>query len=292
MNNSLAMKQRSAAVRKRRRFSPAKLLSYLVMLLACFCIIFPILIVLFTSFKTDQEYVSSTVFQLPQSFLNFENYVNAFTSGNFLRAFKNSAILVVTGALGNVALGSMSAYCLGRFDFKGRSMFRSLYVISAAVPGATLQVSIYMLLKNMGLTGTMAAPILLYISTDIVQVWIYLQYIETISPSLDESAMLDGASYFRIFVSIIFPLLMPATATVLILKTVSIYNDMFIQYLYMMGDKMQTVSTALQTFAGVSTNLQNTLSAAIVIVMLPTVILFLALQKQIFGGIVMGSVKG
>lgn len=293
MNKSFAIKQ-PMAIQKRRKqqASPVRFVSYLVMIAASCCIVFPLLMVLFTSFKTDQEYVSTTVFQLPQSFLNFENYKNAFMSGRFLRAFKNSAILVIAGALGNVALGSMTAYCLGRFQFPGRSALNLLYVISAAVPGATLQISIYLLLKNMQLTGTMAAPILLYVSTDIVQIWIYLQYIETISVSLDESAMLDGASYFRIFCSIIFPLLMPATATVLILKTVAIYNDMFVQYLYMMGDKLQTVSTALQTFAGVSTNLQNTLSAAIIIVMLPTVIIFLALQKKIFGGIVMGSVKG
>jgi len=278
-------------VKRKKRVSIGRCFSYIVLILASLIIIFPILFIVFTSFKTDSEYVSTTAFQLPQSFLNFENYYNAFTSGRFLQAFKNSVILVVVGSLGNVLLGSMTAYCLGRFDFKFRDSLKLLYVVAAAVPGTTLQVSIYMLLKKFGLTGTMIAPILLYLSTDIVQIWIYLQYIDKISVSLDESAMLDGASYYRIFISIIFPLFTPATATVLILKSVAIYNDMFVQYLYMMGDKMRTVSTALQTFAGVSTNLQNTLSAAIIIVMLPTVIIFLLMQKKIFSGIVMGSVK-
>jgi ABC-type glycerol-3-phosphate transport system permease component len=235
--------------------------------------------------------------QVPAKLYNSEIYLLDLTGivagtqfrGQFESRMKG--IIEEAKALGNVILGSMTAYCLGRFDFKLRDSLKLLYIVSAAVPGTTLQVSIYMLFKKMGLTGSMAAPILLYLSTDIVQIWIYLQFIEKISISLDESAMLDGASYLRIFISIIFPLLTPATATVLILKSVAIYNDMFVQYLYMMGEKMQTVSTALQTFAGVSTNLQNTLSAAIIIVMLPTVILFLLMQKKIFGGIVMGSVK-
>ena len=152
--------QRTAAVkhRKKRRFSPARLISYLVLIIASCCIIFPLLMVLFTSFKTDQEYVSTTVFQLPQSFLNFENYINAFINGRFLRAFKNSAILVVAGGLGNVVFGSMAAYCLGRFQFKGRNALNLLYVISAAVPGTTLQVSIYLLLKIWGSPEPWARP--------------------------------------------------------------------------------------------------------------------------------------
>ena len=268
------------------------IIGYAVLIFVVLIIVFPITIVFFSSFKTDDEYINTLATQLPKSFLNFKNYITAFTGANLLRAFLNSFILVAVGASGSVVIGSMLSYVLSRFDFPVKGLIKGVYMLTAMIPGVTLQVSIYGIIKSLGLMGTMYAPILLYLGTDLLQVWIYLQYMDTIPESMDESAMLDGASYFRIFVSIIFPMLGPATATVFILKAITIYNDMFIQYLYMSGDKLRTISTALQIFTGQNANMQNLMSAAIIMAMVPTLILYLVLQKFIFRGITSGSVKG
>ena len=209
-----------------------------------------------------------------------------------LSSLKNSVVLVALGTAGSVLLGTMITYCLSRFDFILKKYIMYMYLASAIIPGALLQVMVYKTMKILHLTGTMGAPVLLYISTDIVQVWIYLQYFENISISLDESAMIDGASYFRIFRSIIFPLLKPATATIVILKSIMIYNDMFTQYLYMSSTKLHTITTALMAFSGQFATTFNVMAAGCVTAMLPTIIIFLALQRYIFRGITLGSVKG
>lgn len=108
---------------------------------------------------------------------------------------------------------------------------------------------------------------------------------------LDESAMVEGASLFRIYRSIIFPLLTPATATLIILKTISIYNDMYIPYLYMPKQSLGVVTTILMRFQGVNSGEWNLICAAILLILLPTVILYFFLQRYIFEGVTSGAVK-
>jgi multiple sugar transport system permease protein len=272
-------------------FVVTRTLKHLCLLVWTFLVLYPLTILLFSSFKTDEEYVRTSVFSLPESFLNFSNYIKAFMEGDFINAFKNSLILVAVGAIGTVFIGAMVAYCLDRFDFALKKYIKLLYTISYIVPSVALQVSIYAVMKGMNLTGSIYAPILIYLSTDIVQLWIYLQFMDKISVALDESAMIEGASYFKIFRSIILPLLAPATATVVILKSVTIYNDMYTQYLYMSKLELQTATTALMSFSGDRINVQNLMSAAILIVMVPTILIFLFMQKYVFNGITVGSVK-
>lgn len=109
--------------------------------------------------------------------------------------------------------------------------------------------------------------------------------------NLDESAMIDGAGYFTVFWKIIFPNLLPATATLAIIKSVDVLNDMYIPYLYMPGTKLRTLTTMLMDFSSSLTGSWQTLSAAIVIVMVPTILLFIFFQRYIFAGIVAGAVK-
>jgi multiple sugar transport system permease protein len=254
-------------------------------------VVFPLLVVVLTSFKTEQEYIRTSVFQLPQSFFNLSSFKTAFVQGNMLTAFKNSFLLIAVSGVFYIFLGAMTAYCLSRFSFRGKKMITGVYLVSAMIPSITLQVSIYGILKTMGLVGTMYAPLLLYIGTDLIQIWIYMQFLGKIDVSIDESAMIEGASYVRIFARIIFPMLAPATATILILKSVTIYNDLFVQNLYMMKTSLMTVTTALIVFQGNRVNDESLMCAAIVMIMLPTVVGFLALQKYIFNGITVGALK-
>jgi raffinose/stachyose/melibiose transport system permease protein len=275
------------------REKPALMLKYLILILFALMVLFPMTIVFLTSFKTEQEYVNTSVFQLPQNFLNFANYLRAYKDAHFTSALTVSFKLVVISTTVNVILGTMTAYCLNRFQFTLNKTIKFLYTLSAIVPGVTLQISIYKLFVEMHLksfAGPLAAPILIYSATDIIQIWIYLQFMEKIPVSLDESAMMDGASYFRIFRSIIFQLLMPATATVIIIKAIGVYNDLFTQYLYLSG-RSNSISTALNSYAGVFGGTSHILCAGIVIVMIPTILIFIFMQRYIFEGITVGAIK-
>ena len=255
-------------------------------------VIIPMIMLLFISFKGNAEYNNTLAIMPPKSFLNFENYRKTLIEGKILFSLKNSFILVFFGGLLNVLFGSMTAFILNRFAFKLKKQITKMYVIAAIVPNALLQVVIYKVMFMLKLTGTFGAPIIIYSLPNIMQVWIYLQFIERIPISLDESAMIDGASYLKIFRRIIFPLLLPATATVLTTQCIFIYCDMFTQYLYCSNVKMMTATTALMAFTGRFASTFNVMAAGCVAIMLPTTILFLFLQKYIFSGLTVGAVKG
>ena len=137
----------------------------------------------------------------------------------------------------------------------------------------------------------MAAPIILYIGTDIISIYIFIQYLNNISYSLDESAIIDGANYFTIYFKIILPLLKPAIATVLIIKIVGVYNDFYTPQLYMPSEELAVVSTSLYRFMGPYGAKWEIIFAGIVICIIPTLIIFISLQKYIYNGLVNGSVK-
>ncbi|MNE82432.1 L-arabinose transport system permease protein AraQ [compost metagenome] len=118
-----------------------------------------------------------------------------------------------------------------------------------------------------------------------------MQFLDSISESLDESAMLDGASYWTIYWRIILPLLSPAIVTVIIVKGVNIYNDFYTPFLYMPKSSLQVVSTALFKFKGPYGSQWEVICAAIMIAIIPTLIAFISLQKYIYNGFAQGSVK-
>lgn len=267
-------------------------LKYFAVLLMCCVILLPILIFLLSSFKTNQEFAKTTLFQLPEAF-DLENYKQVFIKGHLLTAYRNTLILLLFGVTLNIMFGTMLAYALGRFQFRARGLILAMIMGARVIPTITTQVATFTVIKSIGLYDTLWAPILLYAGTDVVQIFLYLQFIESIPYELDESAKLAGASNFRIYWDIILPLMKPATVTAVILKVVAIYNDMYIPYLYLASDKNLVISTALLRFNGSAYGSQvPILAASFILVMIPMLILYILAQNLIFDGITAGSVKG
>ncbi|PQP89983.1 carbohydrate ABC transporter permease, partial [Paenibacillus sp. AR247] len=248
-------------------------------------------VVIINAFKSRDEFNSSSSMSLPHNFLNFENFKVVFERGGLLSGFGNILIIIVVSLALNILFGTMVAYVLGRFDFKLKPIVFGAYLVATIIPSITTQVATFGIIKSLGLYNTMGAPIVLYIGADVIQIILYLQFIRNIPYDLDESAMVEGASLFKIYRSIIFPLLTPATATLIILKTISIYNDMYIPYLYMPKQSLGVVTTVLMRFQGVNTADWNLICAAILVILLPTVILYFFLQRYIFEGVTSGAVK-
>ncbi|MGU3471587.1 carbohydrate ABC transporter permease [Paenibacillus sp. D51F] len=264
---------------------------YLTIVLALFVVFFPIYSVFVGAFKTQMEYYQSSSLALPHDFFNFDNFKKVYDVGDLGLGFKNTLIILVAAVAGNVVLGTMVAYALGRFDFKLKKPIMGMYLVAQVIPMVTTQVATFSIIQKLGLYNTMGAPIILYIGADVLQIVIYLQFVNSIPKDLDESAMMEGASLFKIYRSIIFPLLAPATATLIILKTISIYNDFYTPYLYMPSQKLKVVSTAIYSFVGPNAAQLNVISAGILIIFIPTVVLFLFLQRYIFAGVTNGAVK-
>jgi raffinose/stachyose/melibiose transport system permease protein len=264
---------------------------YATLLAAVFVVLFPPYIIVVNAFKTTDEFQNKTTTALPDSFLHFDNFSHAFKQADMIHAFQNTVIIVAITLVLNILLGSAFCYAVGRFEFKLKGLIVGLFLFATIIPQITTQVVNFKTIQGIGLFDHLFGPVLLYVGADILQIYIYLQFIRNIPYELDESAMLEGASLFTIFTRIIFPLLGPATATIIILKTISIYNDMYTPYLYLPSQENVVVSTSLMRFFGVNSGDWQSVSSAILIIMIPTAVMYLFLQKYIFAGVTNGAVK-
>lgn len=268
-----------------------KSVNYTVLILLTIMVLFPLYFALVISFKTNQEYLNTSPISLPHNFLNFDNYTFLFKNANLPRAFGNTMLFVVTSVLGSVLMGSMVAFALARLNLKYSKYIMLLFIIPMFIPGLTTQVSVFNIISSMHLYNTIYAGIVLYLAADIVQIYLFTQFIEKVPRELDESARMEGASYFRVYWNIIIPQLIPAFATVAILRVVGIYNDLLTPYLYMPKSSLKTVTTALMSFATDRGTQWNMMTAGIVTIMIPTILLYLFLQRYIIAGLTDGAVK-
>ena len=274
------------------RRAMARTFVYASLILATLVVLLPLGVVFLTSLKTDKEMTGgSGALTFPDDPLNFHNYVTAFQDGRMLSAFGHTAFILVFAIAGTVLIGSMTAYAIDRFTFRFKKLVVALFLLAALVPGVTTQVATFQIVNGFGMFDTLWAPIALYMGTDIVSIYIFLQFVRSIPVSLDESARLDGANAFTIYRKIIFPLLKPAIATVVIVKGITVYNDFYIPFLYMPSQDLGVISTSLFRFKGPYGAHWETISAGAIVVILPTLIVFLALQRYIYNGFTKGATR-
>ncbi len=268
-------------------------LKYLSLVFFSFVAILPIVSCVITAFKTDVEYQQTNVMVLPESWLNFENFVTAFQKANMGRAFINSAIVLVCVLVASVIIGTQLAYILDRFKFPGNNLIRNLFLFASLLPGVAMQVAVYEIMYNLHFINSLWGYIVMMCGTDVISIYIYIQFFENIDYSLDESGIMDGASYFTIFYKILLPLLKPAIVTSCILKGVGTYNEYYSANLYLQDKKtLPTVATSLYTFVGPLGSKYNLICAGVIISLLPALIVFITCQKQIYSGLTAGAVKG
>jgi multiple sugar transport system permease protein len=268
-----------------------KLFQYLALLLASAIAIIPIISVVIVSFKTDSEYMLTSKMALPDNWLNLDNFYKVWVDGSLGQAFVTSFVVVIVVVVVSVMLGSMLAYVLSRFAFIGNNIIRNMFLIATLIPGIAMQVTTYKIMLSLGLINSLPGYMIMLSGTDVIAIYIFMQYFENLSSSLDESAVLEGCSYFGVFFRILFPLLKPAMLTVMILKGVGVYNEYYAANLYL-GGTFQTISKALYAFSGPYKSQYNVISAGVFFTMLPSLIVFLMFQKKIYAGLSTGSVKG
>lgn len=231
--------------------------------------------------------------QLPQSWTYFENFIQAWKQANMATAFRNSFIILVFVLFGSIMTGSMLAYVLSRFKFKGNGLIRNLFLFAALLPGIAMQVPVYQIMYTLGWINSLPGYIILMCGTDVISIYIFIQFFENIPTSLDESAIMDGCTYFGVFFRILLPLLKPAIITVMILKGVGTYNEYYMANLYLQDqNSLVTVATSLYKFTGPIGNQYNYICAGVLITMIPALIIFILCQKQIYSGLTQGAVKG
>jgi multiple sugar transport system permease protein len=205
--------------------------------------------------------------------------------------FANTVIILVISVVGSILIGSMAAYAIDRFEFRLRSPIIGLFLLATLVPGVTTQVATFQVVNELGLYNTRWSAIALFLGTDILAIYIFRQFLRGIPKELDESAALEGANRWTVYWRIVLPLMKPAIATVIIVKGVAIYNEFYIPFLYMPSRDLGVISTSLFRFKGPYGTQWEIISAGVILVIIPTLIAFLALQRFVYNGFTAGATK-
>lgn len=267
-----------------------KHLSLIFISLAC---VTPVASCVIGAFKTKAEFATSSKIDMPASFLNFDNFIKFWNESGIGQGFATSIFVMFVVITLSVLMGSMLAYVLNRFAFPGNSLIRSAYLMAALVPTITMQVTIYKLMITLNLVDSLLGYIILQTGTDVISIYILLQYFENLSTSLDESAVLEGCTYYGVFFKVLFPLLKPAIVTCMILKGVTIYNEYYNANLYLQSkDTFKTVSTALYVYLGPTKSQYEMICAGVLICIVPILLIFLLFQREVYAGMTNGAVKG
>ena len=251
----------------------------------------PFIWVFLSSFKTNKEILSFS-FGLPEVF-SFRNYANAFKLAPITRYFVNSIFVTFMGVVVNVTFMSMAAYVLSRFNFKGRNLIRTIFSMGLLIPGAALLLPLYMSIKAVGLYNNVWGLIIVYAAFGTAaSVFIMSSYFRTIPREMEESAYIDGAGFVGTFLRIIIPLTRPALATAGIMQFLLCWNEFQFSLILTTGHESRTLPVALYYFKSAFASDYGAMFAAITLVSLPSIIMYIFTQKQVASGLTAGSVKG
>lgn len=266
-----------------------KVFRYIFLIASCLFVAIPLIPLIFMAFKTGAEYSATPVLTPPKNWLNFYNFAYAIRVGNLGKAFVNTAIILGISLSIQLIFTTMVSYVLHRFDFKGKKIIMTLFTLTMFIPVVTTQSVVFQIIYKIKLVSTIWSLILLWSGVGIVGIYIMFNLLESISKELDESALVDGASYFTIYRCIVLPLLKPACTTLLILNGIGYYNDFYLPNLYLRRD-VQTFTVALYKFFGNMATPFEIVSAAILIGIVPIGIAYLFMQKYIYYGLA-GAIK-
>lgn len=263
---------------------------YIVMAIMCLIALYPIVWVIMSSFKADL--LANPGFTLPDE-ICLDGYIRVFTKLGIGKYFVNSAICATIGTLLSIAMLSMSAYVIARYNFKGRGVITACFMATMFVPASALTFPVYNLIKNLGMFDTRAGLIFVYACSGIaVSFMVIRNYFATIPHDLEEAARIDGASYLQVFTKIMLPIARPGIFTAAVLAWLNLWNEFYWASLLVVDRGKMTVPAILSQFTTSFSTDYNGLLSAIVVIIIPPVLLFCFSSKYFIEALSGGAVKG
>lgn len=246
------------------------------------------------SLSTSPEIKKGEIFQFATG-LHPENYSAAWSASNISVFFMNSALYAVTATIATILLSAPASYVLSRFTFLGNKVLKSSFIVAMSIPQIMLVLPLFGLATQAHLTGSKIILILLYIGMQVPFTTTFLMtFFGNLSRTYEEAAAIDGCSPMGTFWKIMMPLAQPGIVTVAIFNFMNIWNEYFISLIFGSTEKNMSVGPGLKS---VLTSMQYTgnwggLFAAVIIVFLPTFIIYIFLSEKIIAGVTGGGIKG
>ena len=266
---------------------------YLFLIIGVIMIAYPVYLTLITSMKTPQE-LSQSFFALPKRF-NFNNFYAIITDSGYPRTVLNTLAITLFASIGTIAVIPMVSYAIAR-SMREKRYYKYLYVFLLAGIFVPFTVKMLPLVKVMSVMNMLNIPglIIVYISSAVCEgVFLYVAFIQGIPMELEEAAYIDGASTWNIYLHIVFPLLSPMTATVLIKNGLWYWNDFLLPLLTLnKSPDFWTLTLFQYNFKMTHAINYPMIFAAFLLSMLPVMVFYVFMQKKIIGGLTNGAVKG
>ena len=261
--------------------------AYLILLVFTVVYLGPLLMLVNTALKTTAGFMKDAT--TPATSLYFKNFVDAWAKANFAQYLTNSVIYTVTSTTVYCVTAVLVAFPIARKYIRGANFLLTLFLIALFLPPALIPQ--FQLMLRLGLYNNPIGYMLLFLVNP-VGILILVNYVKSIPMELDEAAAMDGCGYFRFVWSIIFPLIRPALATVTVLHAIGIWNELILPTIYLTNKNYFPITRGLIVFQGVYGSNWPVLAAAVLIMTIPIVILYLFLQRYIVSGLTQGSLKG
>lgn len=251
----------------------------------------PLIWIVMSSFKTNREILSSA-FALPTS-LSFDGYKAALDLAPIFKFYGNSVWIAVLSTVLNILVLSMAAYVLARYKFKGSTLITLLLSVSLLIPTSALLMPIYKIMMGIGLFDTRTGLILVYAALGLpTSLFVLKSYFQGIPKELEEAAYIDGAGFYRTFFVIVFPLAKSGLATGAILQFLTSWNEFMFGLILTKSTDVRTLPLALNYFTSQFSFNYTAMFAALTMVILPSIVIYVLLQEQVTTSMVAGSIKG
>ena len=262
----------------------------IVLILVTILMLSPIVYMVLNSLKPYSQMLKEP-WALPET-LFLDNYIKAFNQMEFFQSLFNSVFITGASVAIIVILGALAAYPIARFRNRLTGFLGIYFLVGYMVPTQVLIVQIFSIMKKLNLINTRSGMIIVYAASVSFSIFMDQGFIRSLPIDMEESALMDGARPWQLFWKVVFPLLKPATATLVIFQTMWIWNDFTLSSLFLSSRENLTLILELQQCIGAFQLDWSVMLAIMCIVMLPMVIFYLAMQKQIIAGMTSGAVKG
>lgn len=281
----------SKNMKRKKKLSASQIIIYVILSLWAITTIFPFVWVVNNSFKPSSE-VINTSFELPKEF-TFDNYTNAFDKQNILVSYKNSLVISGSVTIAVMILATMMAFALTRYIFKGREIIQALIISSLMFPAFSTIIPVFKMMTGMGLLNNPISVILPQVAGNLSFATIIMMgFLRGLPLEMEEAAYMEGANVRQVFTSIIVPLSKPSLATVAIFCFLWSYNDLFTQLIMIRRRTMYPISTLLNEISSKYGTDYGLMASSVTLIVIPVLIVYIFLQKNIIKGLTAGAIKG
>ncbi len=265
-----------------------KIFIYAVALIMVVLMAYPLIWMIYSSFKTNRE-IFLFPFSLPNK-MRLDNWMQAWRMGNLGRYFINSIFVTSISVLLIVFLSSMAGYAFARLRFKGREFLFYTFLLGLILPVQIVVIPLFAFLNKVRLLNTYFALILPYITWGLpLSIYIFRSFFLTLPGDIADAAKIDGCSLFGLYWRIMLPLIRPALVTIAILQSINVWNEFLLALLFIYEDELKTLPVGLLAFYGYHNINYKLIFSALSITTIPVLIVYFIFQKQIVSGLTTGA---